>query len=59
MGSLYFGGVPGVYKLIVWLVVLFALLVLIEKYIPRFLKGIFRMVVALGGIYVLALWLDF
>ena len=45
-------------KLGIWIVLMILVLVIVERFVPRFLRGITRAGVALGGIYLFALWLS-
>lgn len=42
----------------IWIVLMIAVLLIVERFIPRILRGIVRAVVGLGGIYLFALWLS-
>lgn len=42
----------------IWIVLIIVVLVIVERFIPRILRGIARAVVGLGGIYLITLWLS-
>lgn len=47
-----------VFKFGIWIVLMIITLVVVERFIPRFLRGIMRAVIWLGGIYLFVLSLS-
>lgn len=45
-------------KLGIWIVLMILVLIVVERFVPRFLAGIARAAVGLGGIYLFAMWLS-
>lgn len=45
-------------KLGIWIVSMIVVLVIVERYVPKLLRGLCRAAIGLGGIYVFAQWLS-
>ncbi len=48
----------GALQLGVFAIVLLVVLIIIQSFVPRFLRGIFNAVAMLGGIYLFAKWIS-